>query len=44
MEKGESGVKQTGTDRSQMMLEEKVSRVIPKMAVPTIVAFLINSI
>ncbi len=27
-----------------MMLNEKISRVIPKMAVPTIVAFLINSI
>ncbi len=30
--------------RRDMMLNEKISRVIPKMAVPTIVAFLINSI
>lgn len=30
--------------RQKMMLEEPVSRVISKMAVPTIVAFLINSI
>ena len=27
-----------------MMLNEPISRIIPKMAVPTIVAFLINSI
>jgi len=31
-------------DRRLMMLNEPVSRVIPKLAVPTIVAFLINSI
>lgn len=31
-------------DRKNMMLNEPVSRVIPKMAIPTIVAFLINSI
>lgn len=31
-------------DRSQMMLQEPISRVIPRMAIPTIVAFLINSI
>jgi Na+-driven multidrug efflux pump len=30
--------------RKQMMLNEPISRVIPKMAIPTIVAFLINSI
>ena len=30
--------------RRMMMLNEPVSRVIPKMAIPTIVAFLINSI
>lgn len=30
--------------RQLMMLEEPISRVIPKMALPTIVAFLINSI
>jgi len=30
--------------RKLMMLNEPISRVIPKMAVPTIVAFLINSI
>ena len=30
--------------RRQMMLNEPISRVIPKMAIPTIVAFLINSI
>lgn len=30
--------------RAQMMLNEPISRVIPKMAIPTIVAFLINSI
>ncbi len=36
-----------GTDqqkRRMMMLNEPVSRVIPKLAIPTIVAFLINSI
>ena len=31
-------------DRKNMMLNEPIHRVIPKMAVPTIVAFLINSI
>ncbi len=30
--------------RKTMMLEQPISRVIPKMAIPTIVAFLINSI
>lgn len=30
--------------RRSMMLNEPISRVIPKMAIPTIVAFLINSI
>ena len=30
--------------RRQMMLNDPISRVIPKMAIPTIVAFLINSI
>ena len=30
--------------RREMMLNEPISRVIPKMAIPTIVAFLINSI
>jgi len=30
--------------RRNMMLNEPISRVIPKMAIPTIVAFLINSI
>ncbi len=31
-------------DRKLMMLNEPIRRVIPKMAIPTIVAFLINSI
>lgn len=31
-------------DKSRMMLEEPISRIIPKMAIPTIVAFLINAI
>ena len=31
-------------DRKLMMLNEPIHRVIPKMAVPTIVAFLITSI
>ena len=31
-------------NRKQMMLNEPISRLIPKMAVPTIIAFLINSI
>ena len=31
-------------DRKNMMLNEPIHRVIPKMAIPTIVAFLINSI
>lgn len=30
--------------RKDLMLNERISRVIPKMAVPTIIAFLINSI
>ena len=30
--------------RREMMLNDPISRVIPKMAIPTIVAFLINSI
>ncbi len=30
--------------RKTMMLEQPISRIIPKMAIPTIVAFLINSI
>ena len=30
--------------RRLMMLNEPISRVIPKMAIPTIIAFLINSI
>ena len=30
--------------RRTMMLNDPISRVIPKMAIPTIVAFLINSI
>ena len=39
--------KKSGPDQSArrlMMLNEPISRVIPKMAIPTIVAFLINSI
>ena len=39
--------KKSGPDqnaRRLMMLNEPISRVIPKMAIPTIVAFLINSI
>ena len=39
----EKGMKQQELRRN-MMLNEPISRVIPKMAVPTIVAFLINSI
>ena len=31
-------------ERKTMMLDEPISRVIPKMAIPTIIAFLINSI
>jgi len=31
-------------DRKTMMLHEPIHRIIPKMAIPTIVAFLINSI
>ncbi len=30
--------------RKDLMLNERISRVIPKMAIPTIIAFLINSI
>ena len=35
---------QSQQQRKNTMLEEPISRVIPKMAIPTIVAFLINSI
>ncbi len=35
---------QSQEQRRSMMLNEPISRIIPKMAVPTIVAFLINSI
>ncbi len=35
---------QSQEQRRHMMLNEPISRIIPKMAVPTIVAFLINSI
>ena len=35
---------QNQQERREMMLNEPLSRVIPKMAIPTIVAFLINSI
>ena len=35
---------QNQEQRRNMMLNEPISRIIPKMAVPTIVAFLINSI
>ena len=35
---------QSQEQRRLMMLNEPLSRVIPKMAVPTIIAFLINSI
>ena len=35
---------QSQEQRRSMMLNEPVSKVIPKMAIPTIVAFLINSI
>ena len=35
---------QSQLQRRQMMLNEPIHRLIPKMAVPTIVAFLINSI
>lgn len=31
-------------NRKELMLNEPISRVIPKMAIPTIIAFLINSI
>ena len=31
-------------DRKMMMLNEPIHRIIPKMAIPTIVAFLINSV
>ena len=41
MEKREPKVR---PDRRTMMLEMPISKVIPKMALPTIVAFLINSI
>ena len=39
----EKGTKKQ-TDRKMLMLNEPIHRVIPKMAIPTIVAFLINSI
>lgn len=32
------------TSREEMLLSEPISRVIPKMAIPTILAFLVNSI
>ncbi len=35
---------QSQQQRKNIMLEEPISRVIPKMAIPTIVAFLINSV
>lgn len=35
---------QSNEERSAMMLTQPISRVIPKMAIPTIIAFLINSI
>ena len=35
---------QTQEQRRLMMLNEPIQRLIPKMAIPTIVAFLINSI
>ena len=36
--------KQTTIDRRTMLLNEPIHKIIPKMAIPTIVAFLINSI
>ena len=39
----EKGTKKQ-SDRKNMMLNEPIHRIIPKMAIPTIVAFLINSI
>ena len=39
----EKGLQQQ-EQRRMMMLNEPISRVIPKMAIPTIVAFLINSV
>ena len=35
---------QSQNQRRNMMLNEPISRIIPKMAVPTIVAVLINSV
>ena len=35
---------QSQEQRRAMMLNEPISRIIPKMAIPTIVAFLINSV
>ena len=35
---------QSQAERRNMMLNEPISRIIPKMAIPTIVAFLINSV
>ena len=39
-----AGKNQDPERKQQMMLEAPISRVIPKMAIPTIVAFLINSV
>jgi len=39
-----SGHAQSQDQRRYMMLNEPISRVIPKMAIPTIISFLINSI
>ena len=36
--------KQSQENRKELMLNAPISRVIPKMAIPTIIAFLINSI
>ena len=35
---------QSQQQRRNIMLNEPISRIIPKMAIPTIVAFLINSV
>ena len=37
-------IRQSQQDRKLMMLNEPIYRIIPKMAIPTIIAFLINSI
>ena len=39
-----SKTRQQQDNRRNMMLNEPISRIIPKMAIPTIIAFLINSI